>query len=317
VEETIQFGKMIMQEIIQKAKNFIYRNARPLDFARWQYHFENGRAEDVVNVLSHYQNEDGGFGYALEPDFWNPNSSPIATWAATEYLRKIGFQDADHPMIEGILQYLESGADYDVKHQEWRNTVPTNNDFPHAIWWTYGKEDGGYRYNPTACLAGFIIKFADPSSKLYEKGAELVKQAVSFFEANVPFREEHITSCFIGLYEYCTDAGAGFFDRQAFENLLIKQVNANLCRESEKWFSEYTPRPSRFITSKASPFLAGNEELVKLECKLIRENWQPDGGFPVTWKWRTDYQEFEVAANWWRSSLLIENMLFLKAFDSI
>lgn len=63
---------MIMKEIVQKAKNFIYRNARPLDFARWQYHFENGRAEDAINVLSHYQNEDGGFGHALEPDFRMP-----------------------------------------------------------------------------------------------------------------------------------------------------------------------------------------------------------------------------------------------------
>ncbi len=27
------------------AKAWIYRNARPIDFARWQFHFENGKKE--------------------------------------------------------------------------------------------------------------------------------------------------------------------------------------------------------------------------------------------------------------------------------
>ena len=28
---------------IEKAKEFVYRNTRPLDLARWQYLFENGK----------------------------------------------------------------------------------------------------------------------------------------------------------------------------------------------------------------------------------------------------------------------------------
>ena len=51
---------------INKAKEFIYKNARPLDCARWQYLFENGSRENVLNFLAAYQNEDGGFGHALE-----------------------------------------------------------------------------------------------------------------------------------------------------------------------------------------------------------------------------------------------------------
>lgn len=30
----------------------MYRNARPLDLARWKYHFENGRKEDVLAALT-------------------------------------------------------------------------------------------------------------------------------------------------------------------------------------------------------------------------------------------------------------------------
>lgn len=61
----------------ETARNFIYKNARPLDIARWKYLFENGCREDVLLALAAYQNEDGGFGHALEPDCWNLNSSPF------------------------------------------------------------------------------------------------------------------------------------------------------------------------------------------------------------------------------------------------
>ena len=36
---------------MSKHRNWIYRNARPLDLSRWQYHFENGTKENVLNAL--------------------------------------------------------------------------------------------------------------------------------------------------------------------------------------------------------------------------------------------------------------------------
>ena len=93
----------------EQARNFIYKNARPLDIARWKYLFENGSEEDILIALSVYQNEDGGFGNALEPDYWNPNSSPVQTWVATEIIKEINLNDKNHPIIQGILNYLSSG----------------------------------------------------------------------------------------------------------------------------------------------------------------------------------------------------------------
>ena len=39
-------------------KEFIYRNARPLDVARFKFLFGFGTIDDVLNCLSYYQNED-------------------------------------------------------------------------------------------------------------------------------------------------------------------------------------------------------------------------------------------------------------------
>ena len=83
------------------ARNFVYRNARPLDMARWKYMFENGSKEDVLNALIAYQNEDGGFGHGLEPDYWNPDSSPIQTEVATEIIKEINLMDKNHPLYKG------------------------------------------------------------------------------------------------------------------------------------------------------------------------------------------------------------------------
>ncbi len=63
-------------EMLEKARGFIYKNARPLDVARWNYLFENGDSTEVMKYLLSYQNEDGGFGHALEPDCWNEKSTP-------------------------------------------------------------------------------------------------------------------------------------------------------------------------------------------------------------------------------------------------
>lgn len=83
-------------ETFGKARVFIYRNARPVDLARWRYHFEDGNREDVLTALAAYQNADGGFGHGLEADNFNPNSNPMHTWNACEILREIGFEDGSY-----------------------------------------------------------------------------------------------------------------------------------------------------------------------------------------------------------------------------
>lgn len=298
--------------VFEKAREFIYRNAGPIDLARFQYHFEGGEKENVLSALSYYQNDDGGFAYALEPDCCNPNSSPIQTWAAAEILREIDFTDNDHPLIKGILKYLESGVDFDKEHNQWLNVVSSNNDFPHAIWWGYGQEGSEFKYNPTAYLAGFIIKFADEESSLYKMGIEIAKEAVNWFSEKVPFAETHITACFIRLYEYLADAKADVVDMDLFTAKLKEQVDFNICRDTEKWGKEYVPMPSYFIENKNSIFYPDNSELAKAECVFLAESQLPDGSYPVPFTWCTEYKEQEIALNRWKSDFIIKNILFLK-----
>lgn len=300
----------------EKARQFVYRNARPLDLARWQYHFENGGKEAVLNALSFYQNEDGGFGHGIESDFLNPNSTPMATWAATEILREIDLQDRKHPIVTGILCYLESGVDFNVEHNQWLSTVPTNNDFPHAIWWEYRGEDQ-FMYNPTAALVGFIIKFAEVDSTVYKKGCEIARQAVIWFLEKAPFSEQHITSCFINLYDDLVEGKLELVDMTAFKEKLIEQVKSNICYDRDLWAVKYVSKPSDYFKSRDNIFYETNKEIADAECTFIADSQLPDGAFPVTWQWCTDYKEFEVSVNRWKSVIAINNMRYLKGLGKL
>ncbi|MBE6931673.1 MAG: hypothetical protein E7463_15495 [Ruminococcaceae bacterium] len=300
----------------EKARKYIYQHARPLDLARWQYHFENGMKEAVLAALEMYQNADGGFGYGLEGDYFNPNSSPIQTWVATEILREINFTEASHPIISGILGYLSSGRDFDAAHRQWLNTVPTNNDYPHAIWWTYKEGEVEFRYNPTACLAGFFIKYGDRENAFYNTAAEIAREAVQFWISDMPYAEQHITSCFIRLYEYCTEAGVEIADTNLYRQKLVEQVRYELMRTADQWDAGYVCMPSNFISTKDSIFCADNAELIKKECAHIVSCQLDDGSFEIPWKWWNDYGEFEVARMWWKADFCIRNMRFLREFGA-
>jgi hypothetical protein len=60
-----------------KAETFIWENGRLLERRLFDYFFRGGSKESVLSAIKAYQNEDGGFGHALEPDLRTPESQPL------------------------------------------------------------------------------------------------------------------------------------------------------------------------------------------------------------------------------------------------
>ncbi len=69
----------LSKEAFARAIEFIHKEARLLDRSLFDYLFEGGPRESIRDELSKFQNSDGGFGNALEPDFRQKASSPMAT----------------------------------------------------------------------------------------------------------------------------------------------------------------------------------------------------------------------------------------------
>lgn len=298
----------------EQARNFIYKNARPLDIARWKYLFENGSKEDVLIALIAYQNEDGGFGNALEPDYWNPNSSPVQTWVATEIIKEINLKDKDHPIIQGVLNYLSSGKDFDG--HTWSNTVATNNDYPHAPWWKF-EPSQETSYNPTASFIGFILKFEDKNSKLFELACVLAKEAYSYFKLHFPMETMHTVSCFVELYEYIKESSMNdILDIGEFSTLLHEQIQHVITYDTSKWAVDYVCKPSLFIGTKTSDFYMNNKEICNYECKFILNTQESDGTWGITWSWIDYPEQWNISKNWWKSDLIIKNIRYINAIHS-
>jgi len=299
-------------EIYQKTRSFIYRNARPIDLARWQYHFENGSKEAVLNALAAYQNEDGGFGHALESDAWNPNSSPIQTWAATEILHEINFIDNEHPIpiIQGILRYLASGQDFDGNL--WHNELVSNNDYPHAPWW-HAELDSSDSYNPTACLAGFIIRFANKDSDLYKLGCQIAKEAFYADDNKGLSDDMHSVILYIRLMQYCEKAcESEVIDLSELKGRLREKVKKSITHNTNEWETGYICKPSQLFNTRDSVFYADNREMADYECKFIIRTQLEDGSWNIPWGWNNYLEEWAISKNWWKGNGAILNMLYLK-----
>ena len=295
-----------------EVRSWMIRNARAVELALWRYHFENGNPKDVADALLSYQNEDGGFGHALEPDCWNPGSTPVATWTAIKYMLAVGFDDMAHPAYQGVWRYLASGKDREA--YGWRFSVPENDNWPRAPWWSYGEANNRDNYaNVTVGLTAFILRYGKDEA-LLAVAEGYAKQLVALLMDKGAAGEA------LEGYDFLLEAMAesGMMVSEETWAVLRQRQNAAIGREVEQW-KNYVPRPSRFIHDARSPLYKGNEAIVQAEVDYLKEIRQAGGVWPITWTWfdmMPQYgAEFAISERWWQGLVAIENMLFLRAFD--
>jgi len=98
-----------MNKTLESATTFIWENARLLERAIFAYHFLNGSPTRILDVLHSYQNDDGGFGNALEPDLRAPESQPLFLEFGLRTLYECNLHDAD--LALRACEFLSTHAD--------------------------------------------------------------------------------------------------------------------------------------------------------------------------------------------------------------
>ncbi|MBQ3128749.1 MAG: hypothetical protein IJC13_06915 [Clostridia bacterium] len=289
-----------------KAINFVSENARPLDLAVYKYFFENGSNQTVVNELNKFQNTDGGFGNALEPDFFNPNSSPIATNDAIITLCRVNALDRNSDIVQGIIRYLKSHDSFDEDKKRWLFAIDSNKDYPHAIWWEKNG-DGISKFNPSISLAVFLICYGS-RTPFYE---EIIQEGFDYLKNNEELSGDDL-NCFLLAYELLTANDIkDIIDLKIFKDLLSKAIDNSVCKDITKYGVEYVPMPSVIFTGRYSEFITPEiKPLIAAEKEILGKLQMNDGGFDITWKWFTPYPEFEQARAWWRPRITIDKLLF-------
>lgn len=301
----------LLKSEFETIRRWMYRNARPIDLARWRFHFEEGPAEAVLVALEAYQNADGGFSHALEADSWNTESAPIQTWCAVEILKEIGCRDKEHKIIKGMLHYLKNCQH--TREGCWLAEIPSNNLHPHAPWWTYELENvGDWGYNPTAAFVGFILEYAKEEDSLRQQVSKNLDNIINDYLSKTEI-DMHELGCFISLWESCKKTGTMLKKEQEFEKKLAMDVKKNINPNTDEW-SEYTSTPSRFFNTLSSPYYKENKKLADYEGSLLIQSRNAEGIWDIPWQWVGYEEEFAVSKNWWKAQRIIENMLYLRNF---
>src|SRR5215469_692191 len=143
-----------MDNVFAAGDRFLLTEARLLERRLFAAVFLGQPGIHVIDALRGYQNDDGGFGHALEPDTRCPASLPIYVETALQAMATAGA--ADEIMITRACDFLAATA----ARVGAGGAVPPAFDvieqFPRAAhWadWTYTPA-----LNPTAGLAGLLYQ---------------------------------------------------------------------------------------------------------------------------------------------------------------
>lgn len=289
---------LVTQGRLERARDFIWRNARLIDRHLFAYLFDDGPREPILAALRAYRNPDSGFGNALEPDKRCPDSQPVDGEVALWLLDLIdGFAD---PMVPELCDWLgrtstdSGGLPF---------ALESVNDYPHAPWWEV-PADPPASLNPTAAIIGLLTKHR-VDHPWVERGTEFCWRAL---EAGLP-TGFHSLMPVITFFEYAHD--------RARAERGLEQIRAHLLSSDEierdlqakgyvhpplDWAP--TPRGFSYRLFRSDELAAGLEALAEAQCD--------DGGWPIKWPTVSTAVELE-----WRGRVTIDALLTLRAYAEV
>ena len=309
----------IAKSQFDKARTYLYSSGRELEQARFEFHFANGSKEAVMEKLGHYQNDDGGLGKGLEPDFWLPLSSPMATWAAGQILYEIG-AESNEQMVKSMISYLVNT--FDIETGMWDSVLPENNDYPHAPWWHWTEGiQKNWMFNPSVELAAYLVHWSSEQSKASDYGWISLEKAVTHLMNKTEMDRHEINNYqqFIKIirpYE-STFNNRTHYSLNIVSDKVLKLAEQCVDKDISNWLYGYKALPLDFVDSGEHPLSERFGSLVEENLKFYCEQMSDEGIWDISWSWGSYQDEFEVAKRYWKGILAVNRYKQLKAFGSL
>jgi hypothetical protein len=280
---------------LTKATGFIWRTARLLDRHRFTHLFLDGDSHAVVEALRPYQNPDGGFGNALEPDIRAPLSQPIPTWTALVILDEVNaFSDS---MVARACDYLqtitteEGGVPF---------ALPSVRDYPRAPWWETD-ENPPAALNPTAAIAALLHKHSVAHPWL-APATDYCWRQLDRIEETSPYEMRAV----LPFLDFAPDRARveRVFARLGPMILEQKLVTLTPTTEDDTHTPlNYAPTPRGIARQLFS------DEVIETHLDALASLQQEDGGWPIAW---LDWNPTTTLE--WRGVVTIQALVTLRAY---
>ncbi len=286
---------MAWNQSLQHAQVFIWLNARLLERLLFTALFADESKEVVCKALRAYQNEDGGFGNALEPDKRCPTSQPQDVEFALHILDAI---HAMHdPMVLRACDFLitittgEGGVPY---------ALPSVNAYPHAPWWT-SEETPPASLNPTAAIAGLLLKH-DIQHSWLESAIPYCWREI----AATTTTEFHTLMPAITFLEHVPERPQAERELQCIATRLTQPGVIELDPMAEGYVQkplDWAPTPQSYCRRLF------DEDTMRQHLIALGNRQQSDGGWLISWDALSPAVEME-----WRGRITIEVLRTLQAY---
>jgi hypothetical protein len=256
-----------MKDLFERAEEFIWNNARLLERRLFEFHFRSCSSQAVVTALRAYQNTDGGFGNALEPDIRCPESQPVPTQHALEILDEVDF---DEIMVQSICDFLltitteEGGVPF---------VLPSVRDYPRAPWWNT-EDNPQASLNPTAIICGLLHK--------NEVHHTWLDRATAYCWEKIPGilpEEHHGMGCVLTFLRYVPQRKRA---EKEIERLTKHLLSSGLVAETGT--DGYVRKALDWAPFPDDPLRVHfSEQEIRANLEELVAGQQEDGGWGITW----------------------------------
>jgi hypothetical protein len=287
-----------MTDLLDAAAEFVWRTGRLIDRHRFAHLFLDGDRAPVLAALAAYQNPDGGFGNALEPDLRGPASQPEPVEVAFRVLDQVDAMD--DPMVARACDWLvtASTAEGGVPF-----LLPSALEHPRAPWWQT-EPDPPAGLVPTAAIAGLLHKhrvdhpWLAGATAFTWRGIDAITQT-SFYEA----------SSVLTFLDHVPDRDRAEAAFQRVGGLILEQelVTLDPAAPGEVHLPlDFAPTPQ----AMARRLFA--DEVIEAHLDALVAAQRPDGGWTVNWPAWT-----EAAGLEWRAWVTVHNLGILRAYGRL
>jgi hypothetical protein len=286
---------MSHDSIRDRAADFIWRNARLIDRRRFAFHFGDGSSEAVLRALRAYQNSDGGFGNALEPDKRDPHSQPVDCQIALEILDEI--DAVNDPMVIQMCEWLQSIA---TPEGGVPFALPTTKQYPHAGWWAVD-DNPPASINPTAAIVGLLLK--------HGVSHPWVERATAYCYDAIAASDSTWYHDIMPMITFLQHAPARTRNETELERIVqrLREPGAIIMETEAEGYAhfplDWAPTPDSYLRRLFS------DEIIATHLEALQARQQPDGGWPINWEPISPTVELE-----WRGVRTLEALRTLRAY---
>lgn len=300
---------MLTKKSFGNAVEYIRNEGRALEVSLLEHEFFKGTETAVLAELKKFQNADGGFGNALEPDYRAADSSVLCTTFAMDIIYGLD-TPSNNEMLTSATNYLS--AVMDEEKLVWRFLPEIEDNYPRAPWWSQenlAATFNNFIENPRVkiCSYGFCYP------ELFDKETinKLVSQILKHIETRSDKASVDELLCYMTLEK--TEDLPESAQKILYEKI-CKMIPESIETDENKW-GDYGLKPVQLIKSPDSQFRTLIPELVKMNLQYELEQQTEEGCWLPNWDWAGLFPDsWATAKQEWSGVLTLEKLKLFRAF---